>query len=464
MSNEEFKNLIANSKNINDKICLMTIYSKIVYAFNDKVFDAIDLEKKLVKDLNFIVEDISPAIKKCENILHIISTPYFTGGHTRLCEKMSTMTKVSSNLLITKKHDVGLIDRLSKFFENIYYEKEFDILKKIKWYISIIKVYKTIVLHIDSDDILLVLAVGLVKEIDVELNVIFVNHADHLFSFGKSLPNVMLQISNFGYEVDKHVEGKDYINSFIGIPVSINNSLVNRVFDLSKDNIHFLMAGDSYKMRPSNFGSSPELINQILSQNKTFKFTVIGVKKTDWWWYYLRFKYLHRLKTLNRLPYDEYLQLIHDADVCVDTSPIIGGTAFVEMYLKGLYPLGISSAINGYTPLDAVKTQSYFSINLLANNYESLFHEIYNVHDIRCVQKRFNDVLNNNFHPLPDVLGQHCNNIDVVFANRKKPTISLTLLLAFLKVDEISLFWKLRLLLKEFNLFKSLLKTLFQRN
>jgi hypothetical protein len=157
-------------------------------------------------------------------------------------------------------------------------------------------------------------------------------------------------------------------------------------------------------MRPNVHGSPAKLIEFVLKHNENNNVIVIGPNLIkDYWWWRVWFKNKSRLKIFNKVSFEKYVEYIKNSEACIDTYPMPGGIAFVEMYLMGLTPCGVHSGITGLSVTDLAKANSVegmFSKDA-PNNLEDL---ALSVHSVSSVKKRYLDALDYNFHSIPKVL------------------------------------------------------------
>jgi hypothetical protein len=333
------------------------VYGRILYTNYCGIYQDDELEKtlifKYINDNN--LKAISPEVFSSRNSeLHVISEPYASGGHTRLLEKLVNI-RGKGDVLITKGLR-GIEGRLN-FANNvkvIYDENDLN----INEFISYGKKYSTIFLHIHPDDLLSAVAAGVLKEI-YSVNVILVNHADHVFSFGFYASSLIAEVSLYGMSVTYNSRGKQ--SSFLGIPLNISEfhliPEVRKIDDTKRLNIFSGATGFKYK--PSESLSFPKLCRLILKEIPNAKITVIGPRLVkDKWWWRVKLFYWNRLNIIAKLPFDEYTKLVSAADIYIDSFPMSGGTALPEIRSKTIPVIGLSSGSSGYTPWDAVKLKS----------------------------------------------------------------------------------------------------------
>ncbi|KIE19459.1 hypothetical protein SE23_17225 [Vibrio sinaloensis] len=408
----DFPNLAIAETDLESKINIAELYAKLVVKY--PIYEAIDFENRLIEDFKHILDDFNKG-QAGRDICHIITTPYLTGGHTRLCEKLSMMENEDSSLLVTGPYEEEVIHRLSSFFPTIKCINSQLLIPSIIEMMEFMSTYSKLVLHIHPDDIKTVIAVGLLRKVDPQIKVFFVNHADHLFSYGRSVIDVMLDISYRGLSIESKIENKTYTNSFLGIPVQIKEKPFFR-----KGVRNMIIAGSSYKMKPSKTCSIQREIEHLFRENRECNLNVIGAKITDYWWWSLKLKYPNRINIKNSLPYEKYIEIVKNCDTCIDSSPIGGGTAFVEMYLNSLRPVAIFSAICGYTPLDAVRENTLLeSLNSNQCYSEDLFDSVLRVHSISSVKERYQDALNMKCHSIDPSLVTSRNDMNLFIRQGK---------------------------------------------
>ncbi|HIF9399493.1 TPA: hypothetical protein ACX6RT_003441 [Photobacterium damselae] len=448
MNIEDVRCKIEKSVNIKESVNLAFIYAALASSGKDNIYSAIDLEDTIITKYKMLTPDIDIPVDFNENTLHVMSEVYLSGGHTRLCERLAKMDILCPDLLITRDSNRSAISRISNYFDNVFITELEEIEDRISYFISVISNYKRIIMHIHPDDIEFVIALGRVKYENVSnLDIYFVNHSDHVFSFGKSLPKVVYQISSRGYEIQKLNNETCYYSSFLGIPLDFK---VKPFIEVESKN--HIMVGSSYKMKPNHKYSAPKIVDFILSNDKQNIFYVVGARKSDYWWWLIKFKYRHRLIILPSLTYDEYLSVVKLCDTCIDSVPVIGGTAFVEMYLNGLKPKGVFTGICGYTPLDLVKVKSNEElINNNYNDFDTLYSEVVNVHDFINVKNRYQDAMSGIYHELPLSLNLYKNDLNVLVESKSE--LSFKLVKIICNLNCLSFYDKVMILFHEFYVF-----------
>lgn len=337
---------------------------------------------------------------KDERIIHIISTPYRTGGHTRLLERLLEFIPERSDVLITRPYDDTFSALKHSCADNVYYSPAGFSIYDIK---KIVDKYPVVFLHIHPDDIAAASAVCLSRRCNNK-KVIFINHADHVFSFGLSSADVIAEVSAFGMELSSRYRGRN--SYYLGIPLDVNE--FNKINLVKKQEYILLSAGNSMKYRPFKNISFPNLADKILQEISYITIYIIGPEKNDPWWSLVEKKFPDRLKIIKSLPYHEYIQLVKQVDLYIDSLPMSGGTALPEMRSLGVPVTGVLTGATGYTPLDGTKFKSinemigqiriYLETGegeiFYRNNNDNILSQSMVCHGKTFVKKRYIDLLN----------------------------------------------------------------------
>lgn len=388
------KYIISYKKKVKEKIELIKECGSMLWENNIGLYNLNDLESEIIKEVG---EGFIPGNFKITNKnVFVITIGYLSGGHTRLMENLSDMLDNECDLIITGTVDQKLKERFLKYFKKTYEIPTYNIidLSEIYRLSDILSQYKNIILNIHPDDLCSVIAVGILKK-NVKNCIHFINHADHVFSFGATVADIWYQISEYGAKIDeqRNLKGR---TSFLGIPVTnIAEEKLGSTSFKYEDVRFVITAGSANKFKPHKSFSLIKKIPDILTQFSNAKFIVVGtdiVFSPWWWWVFL--KYRDRMQFYKTLEFSDYISLMNKADIYLDSFPIPGGTAFVEQYLSGRRCAGFISPLQGYTPLEAVKC-SIASEQLFIIENKNLDKKIDYVHSYINVKKRFLESINN---------------------------------------------------------------------
>jgi len=347
-----FENIASSIKNIglakeslDEIVSWGEIYGRFLYTNHAGIYRDDDFEKLVFEKLHHLDKSV---VSPSKDALHVISEAYGSGGHTRLLEKLIT-GGAEGDIVITRNCSSGALRE--KNVESLY-EKDggFSIEELFHIFLS----YKTIYLHLHPDDLKAFVAAGLVRRNGVK--VVMINHADHVFSFGFSCVDEVAEVSLYGLKLTNTKRAVD--SSFIGIPI-LNCDFKPLTHQFSPKELNILSGATSLKYKPTEDESFPRFVSKLLKSNPNLSVTVIGPNlKKDWWWWKVKITNISRLKIHKKLPYDEYLKALDDADIYVDSFPMTGGTGFPEVRNMGKVVSGLLCGSSGYTPLDSVKSKT----------------------------------------------------------------------------------------------------------
>ncbi|MCU0214172.1 hypothetical protein N8A88_26705 [Pseudomonas shahriarae] len=353
---KDFETAINGTADLNQALALASAYGNLLWFADVGIHDAPLVEANLIERcLSMAGSTFGATPNQRGGVLHVVTEPYMTGGHTRLMEKLASMHPERTDLLISRQAAPDAKAQVCRFFDKtsvVIATCPVDALTQI---VCLLLSYEKAVLHIHPDDILVVVACGVAKRIS-GLEVYFVNHADHVFSYGSSIADYYFELSGHGcrFDLTKHIQGR---KSFLGIPVNIPHGVMaNNFKPAMQAPLLFISAGSDIKYKPRKGFSIFKLVARILDDYPASTFLVIGsdVKKAFWWWP-LKLRYRSRLSIRAHLDFQEYSELVSKADFYVDSHPLPGGTAFAEQFVKGQRCVGLLSPVQGYSPADRLK-------------------------------------------------------------------------------------------------------------
>jgi hypothetical protein len=371
----EIKKIGLEKTSFQDSLDWGELYGRVLYTNYPNVYRDDDFEKRLIS--RYISEFPLVGINTPKNNeLHIISEPYSTGGHTRLLEKILKV-RGRGDVLVTRplsssKEVLNVIDDSDVYFS----EKKYS----VEEIINISSPYETIFLHIHPDDLTCSVAMGVIKE-KTDSRIIFVNHADHIFSYGYYSSSVVAEMGPFGDKLKKVKRRGE--STYLGLPFDIETFGVVEQ-PISSSGITILSGATSFKYKAAGGLSFEQLVEDILERVPNSKFIIIGPDIT-FRWRKLLVKFKGRLRVVAKLPYEEYKQLLRKVDVYIDSFPLSGGTTVPEVRAKGIPVTGVLCGSYGYTPWDKTK---YASNDELVSALKEL-----NSNDVPDIIKRNNDEL-----------------------------------------------------------------------
>lgn len=342
---------------IQDALVLAQVYGGLLWAIDVDVYEAADLERHLVAQCLGRVQ--IPDIPKTRDLyLHVVSEPYHHGGHTRLMERLAGMHEEPVDLLVSRQVETSVHERLSDYFRCIEVAQGEQALERLQSIVDVLVRYEKVVLHLHPDDIVTIVACGLIKRaLGKRFTVFFVNHADHAFNFSASVADYYFELSSYGHQIDKK-RGLSARKCFLGIP--IGNGLQGTLKPVEgKQGIKVFSAASAIKFKPSGGLDIRPSVRALLSKFPDAQLWVVGANPlTNTWWWPIKLRYPRRFFMMRHMPYAEYMSLVEQADFYMDSYPLPGGTAFAEQVLKGQRCIGLIGPMPGYTPAERLKVET----------------------------------------------------------------------------------------------------------
>ncbi len=324
-------------------------------------YQLVDLENELVERFAHRFESHATtfksesAAKAKTTYLHVLTKAYDTGGHTKVVERfIASQALKQSAVVVTEKAQDNTRKRLAtaalglEVFPTKLRAEE-KVLRLLKKFAET----ETVILHIHPNDIESAFAANLAKRW-FGTQILFYNHADHVFSYGYACADHSLELSYFGWTLSER-RGTQHIAHFVGIPLHLPEQAAASPSSTEK---YFASSGSAYKFKPSQGFSFPQAAAE-LCQRSGLSMVLVGPNpRRDWWWWRLRRKMGSQLWFTGKLQYQDYLNCIRQATAYIDSFPMTGGTSFSEILAQGVPCFGILTGAHGYSPADQLKSSS----------------------------------------------------------------------------------------------------------
>lgn len=371
------------------------------------IFDSNDIELHLITLANEQMQLNQDEIEL--DSLHVMTEAYSSGGHARLAMKLAGMHEEPPDLLVVNSIESRDLEKeLKKVFKNIsnpIFESARNKVEKIH---QICSRYKKIFLHIHPDDIFTVVACGCLSK---KWNgvVHFINHSDHTFSYGATISDIYFQISYFGIQRDFHKNIKG-VQSFLGIPLDIPDSIPLKS---TAKQPQFLTGGSPWKYNFIKDGRFNKLLKSLRERYSGSIFIGIGTK-------------IKGLKNFQIESHFKYKQILKKASYYIDSYPVPGGSAFTEAFYEGALCIGLSSPIQGYSPLEKIKRLSLdeqLSLKIGDPYYLQLWSDCIEVHGLENVKKRYLNAINEGKYSQFPMHLDYGNNADIHYFEKERITL-----------------------------------------
>jgi hypothetical protein len=278
------------------------------------------------------------------NIVHIFTTTYITGGHTRFLENL---VKLDDNyihhLIVTDQGDVeprqSLLDLIQSKGGHMHFLERTSLEEQINSFrCFVFENAAKVMMHIHPHDFLPSIAF---QDKPKELEVFFFNHADHLFSYGCDVSDTIINIREEANRISVH-ERFMKRSSILPLPIIKNDNQpsdlisIREKYGVKENDIIGLAIGNPEKFYKNKKHHFFRTISKALAQNPNLIVFIVGVSKMDFCPELDAIEHdrLHFMG-IQKDPSD--LQRI--ADIAIDPMPIGSYTALLETCYYGAYPL-----------------------------------------------------------------------------------------------------------------------------
>ncbi|MES2799095.1 MAG: hypothetical protein V4638_03700 [Bacteroidota bacterium] len=320
---------------------------------------------------------ITPELKAKESnqIVHVFTTIYTTGGHTRFLENLVRLdTTYVHHLLITEQGSTSprtqLLDLIqSKGGKVLVLQPETLPEKLIDFQTFVDDNAAKVILHIHPHDCLPSVALQAYKNL---LDIHFFNHADHGFSFGCDVSNSIINIRREAQKISMH-ERKQANSSILPLPIfkEVKSDLefltTKLKYGINETDIVAVTIGNPNKFYTTEKHHFFQTMVKGLEENPRLKLFVVGVEPKD---------FSPAMDAILH-PRIVYLGIIEDpsdiqsiADIAIDPMPMGSYTALLETCFYGASPL----VCYGTIPLFDLYKDAAFGgkLKLAANETEYL--------------------------------------------------------------------------------------------
>ncbi len=294
------------------------------------------------------IDNYDIAFKK-NSFLHVMTTGYSTGGHTRVVERwISNAPEIQNHsVVILSPNDakMSVLENNVKFkkgkcfyFDNSLSEKD-KALKLRKLALN----YEYIILHTHMEDVIPLIAFGTEK---FTRPVLLYNHASLMFWIGKSISDLVLDIVN----EDEITKSKRNIKNtfFLGVPSkeivysTPDKKELRKKLGIPVDKKIIISSGSIQKYCIINNDSYADIIKKLIDEN-TYCY-IIGIPKDDKYWKKIEQETMGHIVPLGYVDFNNgYLDYLSCADLYIDSYPMTGGTTMIDVISRGVAAISLKT-------------------------------------------------------------------------------------------------------------------------
>lgn len=307
------------------------------------------------RDLELWIEKLATRVanqpsRLCEgdgSTLHILSRAYSTGGHTKVVERWINASSRDQKHSVVLTRSRFLPDEVIAAVRN--HQGEVHALNRLEPFLTrarklrlIASRYSRIVIHAHMDDILPTLALSGVQDFG---SIVHFNHADHRFWVGARLPTRVIEMRAWGKSLSMAKRGLR-LSEVVGIPMP---ELVRREVDLverarardelglPRDSQILLTIGHPRKYATGPKTDFPDVVRNLLSKYSNRILLCVGLPKASTSsWKNLQRDFPGQIKFIEKVSREGLQKYILASDVGLDSFPMSGGTAVLDMFTRGV--------------------------------------------------------------------------------------------------------------------------------
>ncbi|QDR82796.1 glycosyltransferase [Sporomusa termitida] len=287
-----------------------------------------------------------PRTTEKRNVLHVLSQGYHSGGHTRLVERWITMDQTAVHSVVgtlnSATNPPWLIEAAmqSGGWYNALDTTNLNLCQRAKMLRDIAAAWADlVVLHIHPHDPIAPIAFG----DDGGPPVLFLNHADHAFTIGMSIADLVVELRAAG-QLLSMTRRNSPASVMLPIPLKLppalqDKQLAKQTLGISSDKIVFLTIATPYKLVPCGDYNFISLLREIIRLHENVEVLVIGPADAGEW-AGLKRESNGRIRAFG-IQHD--LNLFHSAaDIYLVSMPMGSMTAVLEAGVLGIPAVGLA--------------------------------------------------------------------------------------------------------------------------
>jgi hypothetical protein len=310
-------------------------------------------------------------------ILHVMTTAYRSGGHTRMVERWianSPTNELHSVVLISQEpmHFPSHIEELvNSRGGQIIQLPPMSLIEKGTILRSLSRDASKIILHVHMYDPVPTLAYG---SSSFTVPVIFFNHADHLFWIGASITDLCAEMSSWRCEFSRRRRGISR-TSILTIPtdnsfIPVSREEARKVLGITTEDQVIVTSAQEYK-----YGHYRELdffsfLLRITIGHPERIVLALGPSSANPLWSLMQSVSRGRIKAYGQIPYEEIGIHLCSADLFIESFPFPSFTSLLDVANLGIPTLSLRLPLPHLDSIEASGTICE-SIDELCNRVDS---------------------------------------------------------------------------------------------
>ncbi len=342
---------LSESQNVESAFALGGWLATLLWKNHSQIYRLDELETTLLEMVPPPLASTPGPRESVEAEVHLATEIFRSGGHSPLMAHLIRHADRPVKVLLTRMQDTDTAAQVLGVSPHQVQSAGHltDSVTRLHELVRQLVANNRVIASLHPNDVLGAVALRMAKRLRSDLQIGFVNHADHVYSAGIGAADTVFEISTYGWSL-REVRQTESCASFMGIPIKPHAS--NQRNALDQGGPSFLSGGSPYKFRPLPGMSLPPVLSNLLASHPDSTLTVLGPKGRDWWWWPLRIQRGGRVRIQPAVPKEQYQQLLNSCTIYIDSHPIPGGTALPEALMAGCDVAGIQGVVWGYSPAD----------------------------------------------------------------------------------------------------------------
>jgi hypothetical protein len=319
------------------------------------------------------VELAEPVPSAPRRVLHVATSVYNTGGHTRLIKNWVERDENSHHhLLLTNQETSPLPGELTQAVEQrhgkvMVLPKSLSMLERASYLRNVARAnFDVVVLHTNPDDVVPIVALASRDVPPVAL----LNHADHVFWIGSSIADVIVDLRTYGQRLS---ETRRYAKQTFMLPIplnlkqpSISREEARRRLNLTETDVMLLSIGAAYKYIPTPTHNFYQTISNILERNPEAHFYQVGIDQSTSAQFlpqrHARAHFLGRLEdpTLYEVAADIYLEGFPQGSLTAMLETAALGVSTVLMYAPPIPNADMAETLGGKDSVRSTESEDEY--------------------------------------------------------------------------------------------------------
>lgn len=337
-------NIVSQTNSDELKVNLLKSLCTLNWKIHPGKFSCDQIENNLINIGKNHISKYNSNLNNEKKVLHLATELYEIGGHTRLLEQyINVFEKFQNDVILTRQSKANTPNRIlnNKSINCIMYlDAPGNEIERAQQLSRIWENYQFVILHIHPDDITPIIAFGIREH----KNILFINHADHVFWLGKRISKLCINIRPVGLEISQELRG---IENNLLIPIILNDKVLNGELNIEipiNEKLIFGTMTTLHKIIPNGEKNFIRDVYEILDLYKDSEFYLIGIEESELGLLGFQKNNNPRLHFFGRL--ENPNQILQKINIYLEGYPYNSLTSLYEAILNGVCPVLMYNPIN----------------------------------------------------------------------------------------------------------------------